>query len=153
MASHQDTGKRASFWHVGLVVADIEAAMAELTATTGADWLPVQERPDGDDTIRVSFSTTAPHIELIEGNAAGMWPTSDGPHLDHLAYWSDDFAADCEGFEGRGLQREAGGTSVWGGNWAYYRTAATGFRVELCDTAGRAAFLERWGLTDASAAG
>jgi hypothetical protein len=163
MTSHQSpetqlagslaTGTRASYWHVGLVVSDIEAAMAELTATTGAEWLPVQERPDGEDTIRVSFSTATPHVELIEGNPGGLWPTAEGPHLDHLAFWSDDFAADCARFEDRGLARETGGTSVWGGNWAYYRMAASGFRVELCDTAGRAAFLQRWGLGDDPAPG
>lgn len=139
-------GITASFWHTGVVVADLEQAMTELGQATGARWLPVQERPDGQDTIRVTFSRTAPYLELIEGNPGGGWPTSAGPHLDHLAYWTDAFEQECARLTGMGLRREAGGTSSWGGNWAYFRLQAAGIRVELCDTAGRDAFFKRWNL-------
>ncbi len=137
-------GIKASFWHSGIVVNDLEQAMSELEQSTGAQWLAPQERPDGDDVVRVCFSQTAPYIELIEGNPGGLWPTTAGPRVDHLAYWTEDFKADCAHLDGMGLRREAGGASVWGGNWAYFRVPAIGIRLELCDTAGRDAFFERW---------
>lgn len=139
---------KASFIHVGIVVPDLEAAMAEFTFSVGARWLPVQERPDGDATLRVTFSTTAPHIELIQGNPTGTWPTAEGPHLDHLAYWTDDYDAVVADLLAQGFEREAGGTSVWGGSWSYFRLPASGTRIELCDTRGRELFLQRWNFSD-----
>lgn len=146
MTGAQPAGIAASFWHTGIVVADLEQAMAELTSATGAQWLPVQERPDGQNVVHVTFSQTPPYLELIEGNQDGKWPTAAGSRLDHLAYWTDAFDAECTHLTEMGLRREAGGTSPWGGNWAYYRLQAAGIRVELCDTAGRDAFFERWKL-------
>jgi hypothetical protein len=127
-------------------VPHLETAMEELTATTATQWLPVQERPDRDGHLRVSFSTRAPFIELIQGNPGGVWSTDDGPRLHHLAYWTDSYPEDQAALAARGLEAEIGGTSVWGGNWGYYRLPAGGARIELCDTAGREAFLNRWGL-------
>lgn len=146
MTGTQPAGITASFWHTGIVVTDLHQAMAELTSTTGATWQPVQERPDGRGVVHVTFSQRAPYLELIEGNPDGKWPTGDGPRLDHLAYWTDAFEAECANFTTLGLDREAGGTSAWGGNWAYYRLQAAGLRVELCDTAGRDAFFRQWNL-------
>jgi hypothetical protein len=150
MFSEGPAGITASFWHTAVVVADLEQAMAELGHATGAQWLPVQERPDGQDAIRVTFSQTPPHLELIEGNPGGYWPTAAGPRLDHLAYWTDAFRAECDHLAAMGLHREAGGTSVWGGNWAYFRLQAAGIRIELCDVAGRDAFFQRWKLAPVS---
>lgn len=146
MSGGGPAGIAASFWHTGIVVADLDRAMAELGQSVGAQWLPVQERPDGDNVVRVTFSQTAPYLELIEGNTSGRWPTTAGPRLDHLAYWTDAFAAECDHCTEMGLPREAGGTSSWGGNWAYFRLQAAGIRIELCDTAGRDAFFRRWNL-------
>lgn len=137
-------GITASFWHSGVVVADIEQAMADMEQATGARWLTPQERPDGDGVVRVCFSRTEPYIELIEGNPAGLWPTTSGPRVDHLAYWTSEFEAECANMTALGLSREAGGASAWGGNWAYYRVPALGIRLELCDTAGRDAFFRQW---------
>jgi len=146
MEDSRPTGITASFWHAGIVVADLDQAMDELGRATGAQWLPPQERPDGQQMIRVCFSQTQPYIELIEGNRGGLWQTAAGPRVDHLAYWTDAFQAECAYLTGMGLSREAGGTSAWGGNWAYFRLPAAGIRIELCDTAGRDAFFQRWNL-------
>jgi hypothetical protein len=144
-------GIRASFWHAGVVVTNLEQAMDEVGRATGAQWRPAQERPDGRQTIRVCFSQVPPYIELIEGNPGGLWPTADGPRVDHLAYWTDTFEAECANLAGLGLRREAGGASAWGGNWAYFRLPAIGIRLELCDTAGRDAFFRQWNLADDTA--
>jgi len=137
-------GITASYFHAGIVVTDLEQAMAEMEQATGARWLTPQERPDGDGVVRVCFSQAEPYIELIEGNPAGLWPTAAGPRVDHLAYWTDAFQDECANMAAQGLRREAGGTSAWGGNWAYFRVPAIGIRLELCDTAGRDAWLRQW---------
>jgi Glyoxalase/Bleomycin resistance protein/Dioxygenase superfamily len=139
-------GITASFWHAGIVVTDLEQAMSEIGRATGARWLPPQERPDGGRVIRVTFSQSPPYLELIEGNPGGLWETAAGPRVDHLAYWTGAFDAECAHLSGMGLRREAGGRSAWGGNWAYFALPAAGIRVELCDTAGRDAFFQRWNL-------
>ncbi len=121
--------------------------MDEFSRLTGAHWSPPQERPDGQRVLRISFSRTPPYIELIQGNTDGLWATAAGPRMDHLAYWSDAFDADCANFTTAGMVAEAGGRSAWGGNWAYFRMQASGVRIELCDTRGRDAFLRQWGLS------
>lgn len=135
----------AELHHIGIVVSDLEAAMAELTALFGLQWTAPQERPDRDQVLRVAFSTTKPRIELIQGNPGGIWSTEGGPRIDHLAFWTDTATSEAEGLT-RGAAREAGGTAAWGGRWAYLRLPATGARVELCDIAGQERFRDTWGF-------
>ena len=136
----------ATLHHVGIVVADLEAAMAELSALFGLEWTVPQERPDGERTLRVAFSTASPRIELIQGNPGGVWDTDPGPRIDHLAFWTPDIDATRADAANRGLVQEAGGRAAWGGQWAYLRLAATGARVELCDIAGQERFRQTWGF-------
>jgi catechol 2,3-dioxygenase-like lactoylglutathione lyase family enzyme len=139
-------GNPAELHHVGIVVPDLEAAMEEMSRLLGLDWTDVQTRPDGDRVLRVAFSTSAPRIELIQGNPGGIWTTDSGPRIDHMAFWIKDFEATSAAADDIGLQREAGGTASWGGRWAYVRGAATGARVELCDERGRPIFDKTWGF-------
>lgn len=136
----------ASFHHVGIVVEDLDAAMAEMTALFGLAWTPPQERPDRDRVLRVAFSTSEPRIELIQGNPGGIWSTEGGPRIDHLAFWTPDIDATRSKAEARGLTEEAGGTAAWGGKWSYLRLGATGARVELCDINGQERFRQTWGF-------
>lgn len=140
--------KPARLHHIGLVVPDLEAAMSELSQLLGLSWTPPQQRPDGERTLRVAFSTTEPRIELIQGNPEGIWATQAGPRLDHMAFWIDDADATDADAAALGLQREAGGTASWGGRWAYVRGRATGARIELCDARGREPFGRTWGFAD-----
>jgi catechol 2,3-dioxygenase-like lactoylglutathione lyase family enzyme len=139
--------KPAELHHIGIVVPDLDAAMAEMTRFLGLQWTAPQERPDGNRKLRVAFSTTAPRIELIQGNPGGTWSTSDGPRLDHMAFWISDFEATSSTADQMDLFCEAGGTASWGGRWAYVRTQSTGARVELCDERGREIFQRQWGFT------
>lgn len=140
------SGTAAELHHVGIVVEDLDAAMAEMTRLLGIEWTDPQERPDGARTLRVAFSTSVPRIELIQGNPDGVWDTSRGPKIDHLAFWIPDFAATTGAAEDLGLTREAGGTAAWGGRWSYVRTGACGARIELCDERGREIFDKTWGF-------
>lgn len=135
----------AGLHHVGIIVTDLEAAMAEMTALFGIEWTAPQDRPDRDGTLRVAFSTSTPRIELIQGNPGGVWDTDAGPRIDHLAFWTDTAATEAVGVE-NGATKEAGGQAAWGGKWAYLRLPATGARVELCDAAGQERFRNTWGF-------
>lgn len=139
-------GKPATLHHVGLVVPDLEAAMAEMTRLLGLQWTAPQERPDGERTLRVAFSTTEPRIELIQGNPGGTWSVDEGPRLDHMAFWIEDFEATAAAASNMALDREAGGTASWGGRWAYVRSRDTGARIELCDARGQEHFAKTWGF-------
>lgn len=142
----EDEAGIARLHHIGIVVADLDRAMREMTDLLGIRWTDPQERPDGDRVLRVAFSRTEPRIELIQGNAGGVWDNSGGPRLDHMAFFTGSFETLNARADGMGLQREAGGTAKWGGRWSYVRTSDTGSRIEICDERGRAYFERQWGF-------
>ena len=137
----------AELHHVGIVVPDLEAAMAEMSRLLGLQWTAPQTRPDGEHVLLVAFSTSVPRIELIQGNPGGVWSTEGGPRIDHIAFWIKDFEATSAAAEAIGVAREAGGTASWGGRWAYVRGPDTGTRIELCDERGRPIFERTWGFS------
>jgi len=124
-------------YHAGIVVDDFDAARASLSARSGQVWTkPVEtdvrlQSPDGERVVRIKvcFSASAPHLELIESVPGTIWETStSGVH--HLGYWSDDVAADCETLVASGATietwSEVGGLRVFA-----YCKAADGPRIEL----------------------
>lgn len=135
-----------TYAHVGIIVEDLDAAMTEMTNTLGIQWLPVQERPNDDTTLRLTFSAAAPFIELIEGSPGTSRDTTNGPHVDHLAYWTSDFDADKARMIRDGMTLDVEGSSPFGGSWCYLSSRVTGFRVELCDVAAFEAWHRQWGL-------
>lgn len=141
-------GITGTYAHVGIIVEDLDAAMAEMSATLGVHWLPVQERPNDHTTLRLTFSTVSPYIELIEGSPGTSRDTSNGPHVDHLAYWTRDFAGDRQRMLDAGLTLEVEGVSPFGGGWCYLRSCVTGLRIELCDIAAFSAWHRQWGLPE-----
>lgn len=139
-------GLKGNYAHVGIIVEDLDAAMAEMTATTGVQWLPVQERPNDHTTLRLTFSTTEPRIELIEGSPGTSRDTSNGPHVDHLAFWTSDWEGDKQRMLKAGLTLDVEGSSPFGGSWCYLSSKVTGYRIELCDIAAFAAWHQQWDL-------
>ena len=134
-------------FQVGVVVPNLERAMEELSLGLGIEWSEPQERQNGPYHLRISFSRRAPYIELIEGEPGGPWGTADGPHLDHLGFWAEDFEADKQRLADAGMPVELEGDAPFGGGWSYHRGPHSGFRVELCGASGRAGFNERWKFT------
>ena len=114
----------ASLAHVGIVVVDLEKAMAEMSLGLGVEWKEVQIRQNGPVTLRVTFSKKAPFLELIQGQPGSSWDTSKGSVL----------------------ERE--GIAPFGGAWSYHQNASGGFRIELCDTRGRQAWMDCWGMSE-----
>lgn len=144
----QQSGILGTYAHVGIIVEDLDAAMAELSIALGLGWCPVQERPNDHTTLRLTFSTESPHIELIEGSPGTSRDTSDGPRIDHLAYWTEDFEGDRERMVAVGLRVDAEGISPFGGAWCYLSSRVTGVRIELCDVAAFSAWHRQWGLDE-----
>ncbi|WP_281689779.1 VOC family protein [Pseudonocardia thermophila] len=93
------------FSHVGIVVADLDAAIDELVGLVGLDF----ERPRTeslrlrtasgtvDCTFRFTYSRSpagVQAIELIEAPSGSPWWPGDGPvvpAIHHLGFWAADF--------------------------------------------------------------
>ena len=102
--STNEIGK-TPFFHVGIVVEDIEAAMAELSAALGVRWRKPNESKYPEWTVKVVLSIEGPpFLELIEGGKdEGPWDVSGGPRIDHIGYYSDDVMRDREYLAANGL--------------------------------------------------
>jgi hypothetical protein len=128
----------ADQFHTGIVVVDLEAALAELTALFGYGWCdevrvdqPVR-LPSGETTARFRFrySRSTPRLEVIAQQPGTLWMPPEGSGIHHLGYWSDDVAADSAALAAAGYAFEASGLGPDGPSWAYYRSP-DGPRVEL----------------------
>jgi hypothetical protein len=136
------------FFHVGIVVADIEAAQTELSAALGLHWLPVWERPIENATLRVTYSTEGPpFIELIEANGSTDWDASGGPHLSHIGLFSDDVDADRERLAAQGIAVSLDGPALGLGPWRYHRAPLSGLQFELIGAELRAQMEAMWKRT------
>lgn len=144
--------KAADQFHVGIVVDDLDAALAQLSDLFGYEWCdeiavstPVA-LPTGDVVVdqRFSYSTNAPRLEIIQSIPDTLWMPAAGSGIHHVGYWSDDVARDSAALEERGLRREAAGTRPDGTiYWAYHR-AASRPRIELVTTELRPTLEQYW---------
>jgi len=126
-----------SYFHVGVVVPDLEAAIAETERALGFVFNPPHESRYGADTIRVTYAQQGPpYYELIQGGPGSQWDTSGGPRLDHIGYFSHDLDADVASLEAAGMPVDIDGRE-YGGVFTYHRASATGMRVELVGEAWR----------------
>jgi len=148
----------ADAYHTGFVVAELEPAMAELTAVFGVAWTDVEEwdmrlrTPDGvvEGRLRFAYSLApGPHLELLEPVAGTIWeqPTGAGGvpgAAHHLGVWADDFADTSDRLVAAGYPRvltyeQRSGRAA---GFAYHRLPS-GALVELVDAALRPG-LEGW---------
>ena len=86
-------------YHVGMVVHDLDAAKAELSALLGTRWAKdtspaLVVRADGQELrVRLRVALTiegGPHIELLQQLGPGPWRA---PKVHHLGFFVDDVAA------------------------------------------------------------
>ena len=141
-------------FHVGIVVDDLDAALAQLTELFGYRWCdqvaapsPVA-LPGGEIVVdfRFAYSMDAPRLEVIQAVPGTLWTPVADSGVHHLGYWSDDVDGDSAVLERRGLAREAAGVQPDGSaTWAYHR-GASGPRIELVSTVLRP-LMERWWAT------
>jgi catechol 2,3-dioxygenase-like lactoylglutathione lyase family enzyme len=90
-------------FHVGVRVADLDAAQRELTGSLGVHWtsparMPMKVWVPGQgyrqDELTISFTVEGPvHIELLHGSPGSYWDTSvGGAGLHHIGVWVADVA-------------------------------------------------------------
>ena len=122
------------FFHVGILVEDIQAAQDELSGALGIRFRKPHTSVYGDWTIQVCYSVEGPpFIELIEGGTnGGPWDVSNGPRIDHIGYYSQDVLKDRAHLEANGLPVDFDPVPFGRGeNFCYHCGPATGARIEL----------------------
>ena len=133
------------YFHVGIVVPDLDAARARFTELLGTEWGPIMEAEievrdgDGNDLVvpnRICYSTHAPHLELIQEVPGTPWVCNEHSNLHHVGYWADALPADSGGFSATQCPLEICGRdgAQVPVNFAYHRDPL-GVRIELVDAA------------------
>ena len=132
-------------YHTGIVVADLDAAMARLTALAGYQWitplsytLPFRTAAAGthEFTSTIVYSLQSPHIELIQEVSGSPWVAAPGNSVHHLGYFTDNLADTARSLQDNGFKFEA--TAAVSQSelslFAYY-VDAFGTRIEIVDRA------------------
>jgi len=139
-------------FHVGIVVNDLPAALAELSEGFGYEWCDEINVPtlvalaNGEEIVdmRFTYSKTSPRLEVIQSAPGTLWEPATGSGIHHLGYWSDDVAADSDQLTQRGFAVEAIGRRPDGAtNFAFHRGVG-GARIELVSRAVLPAFEHYW---------
>jgi hypothetical protein len=142
MVDFTGAGMPAISWgeifHVGVLVASLEAAQQELTKLVGLHWttparVPMNAwNPATDDCergeITISFSVEGPtHIELIQGSPGSYWDAANGgAGVHHFGAWVKDIARTSEELISQGwvIERAGGAPGKGYGGYAYARSPA-----------------------------
>lgn len=144
----------AGFFHVGIRVPDIHAAMEELGASMGLTWATVELRTDpawmpgrGSRVYELyyTYSCEGPvHLELVQGEPGSIWNGDDRSGAHHFGIWVDDVAAiTAEMIAAGGVIEAASKSPDEGyGRFSYVRTAQ-GLLIEPVAVELKP-FFERW---------
>lgn len=146
-------------FHIGIRVADIDAAMDELGAGLSVTWAAARDVADQAlwtpenglqlHHLRFTYSAQGPqHLELLQGPAGSFWDGEDSPGAHHIGIWVDDVAAETSalvdaGWTLLGAQRDPGDGEGYG--VFSYIEPPTGLIVELVDRRVEASFEQWWG--------
>jgi catechol 2,3-dioxygenase-like lactoylglutathione lyase family enzyme len=85
------------FFHIGILVRDVEAARADFTARLGVDFEPVHSQQIATgETTRFCYSFQGPpYIELCEMTGTGSWSPDQPEGFHHIGVADPDVAARC----------------------------------------------------------
>lgn len=132
------------FYHTGIIVPDLDAAMDRLSALAGYRWItPVSytlpfRTTSGTQEVTSTFvySLQAPHVELIKEVPGTAWTAAPGNAIHHLGYWTDNLAESAKLLEDNGFAFEATADTAAPelALFAYYVDSA-GTRIEIVDRA------------------
>jgi hypothetical protein len=131
-------------YHTGIVVPDIDVAMARLSALAGYRWIIPQtytlpfRTATGTRELTSTFvySLQSPHVELIKEVPGSPWTAAPGNSVHHLGYFTDNLADTARMLEDNGFTFEATAdvSSPDLSLFAYY-IDASGTRIEIVDRA------------------
>lgn len=132
------------FYHTGIIVPDLEAAVARLSAVAGYQWitpltytLPFRTANGTRElTSTFVYSIQSPHLELITEVPDSPWTAAPGNSVHHLGYFTDNLADTARMLEANGFTFEAtaGVSPPDLALFAYY-IDAFGTRIEIVDRA------------------
>jgi catechol 2,3-dioxygenase-like lactoylglutathione lyase family enzyme len=132
------------YYHTGVVVPDLDAAMARLSALGGYQWinpltytLPFRTANGTRElTSTFVYSLQSPHVELIQQVPDSPWIAAPGNSVHHLGYFVDDLAETARTLEANGFTFEATADTSPSdlALFAYY-IDAFGTRIEIVDRA------------------
>jgi catechol 2,3-dioxygenase-like lactoylglutathione lyase family enzyme len=132
------------FYHTGIVVPDLDEAMARLTALAGYRWIKPMtyslpfRTTSGTRELSSTFvySVQAPYLELISAVPDSPWVAAPRNAIHHLGYFTDDLAGTAAALErnGFGFEATAAVSDAELSLFAYY-TDAAGTRIEIVDRA------------------
>jgi len=129
-------------YHTGIVVSDLDAAMAKLTRVSGHQWttplsltLPVEtEAGQLDVEFRATYSLQAPHVELVREIPGTIWASVPGNAAHHLGFFVDDLAKKSSELAGAGFAREACACAESQAPVVFaYHKDPLGIRIEIVD--------------------
>jgi catechol 2,3-dioxygenase-like lactoylglutathione lyase family enzyme len=103
------------YYHTGIVVPDLDAAMARFSALGGYRWInPITytlpfRTTAGTRELSSTFvySLEAPHLELIQEVPGSPWVAAPGNSIHHIAYFADNLAETAQRLEANGFTFEA----------------------------------------------
>ena len=137
---------QGQLYHVGIVVPDVEVAMAHFTDLLGITWGPVVETEafpvrEGDGTDRIvpntlCYSTEPPYLELVQEVPGTVWECNEHSNLHHIGVWVDALPADSATYTELRCPLQLCGRDDDGAlvQFAYHRDPL-GVRIELVDIA------------------
>jgi methylmalonyl-CoA/ethylmalonyl-CoA epimerase len=107
------------FFHVGILVHDIDAAAGDFCRLLGLEFEPVRSAPVASgEMMRFRYSLAGPpFLELVQmmETGIGIWGADQGEGLHHLAFGEPDLPGRCAAFDGRAdpvVQGEGGAARV-----------------------------------------
>lgn len=147
----------SDIYHIGVIVPQLETAMAELTDILGLAWGPVVETgpsqmiQPGSGTktahsFRIAFSQDQPHFELIEELPGTLWVCNPYSNLHHVGFWGAGLVPESSRIVGAGCPVEIMGLGPDDGvplRMAYHRNAL-GVRIEVVDVKAQRAISALW---------
>jgi catechol 2,3-dioxygenase-like lactoylglutathione lyase family enzyme len=91
------------FFHVGILVKDVEAARADFTAKLGVEFEPVRSQPIATgETTRFCYSLQGPpYLELVEMTGTGSWSAGQPEGFHHIGISDPSVPARCAAFGGQ----------------------------------------------------
>jgi hypothetical protein len=131
-------------YHTGIVVPDLDAAKARLSALAGYRWikpltytLPFRTATGVRElTSTIVYSVQGPHVELVQEVPGSPWTAAPGQSIHHLGYFTDNLVETGRMLERNGfgfeMTAEVPGSEL--AMFAYY-VDDFGTRIEIVDRA------------------
>jgi Glyoxalase/Bleomycin resistance protein/Dioxygenase superfamily len=132
------------FYHTGIIVPDLGAAMTRMSALAGYRWITPMSYTLPFRTITGThelsstfvYSLQAPYVELIQEVPGSPWMAAPGNAIHHLGYFTDNLAETARALEDNGFAFEAtADTSPPDLALFAYYVDAFGTRIEIVDRA------------------